>query len=52
VTIKEVERKYPRHLREEDSEYVDIMYLAQDKVNWDFMQTAMNFQVSQKQGIS
>ena len=47
-----MERKYPRKLREEDLEYVDIIHLAKDKVNWDFMQMAVNFQVSQKQGIS
>jgi hypothetical protein len=52
VTIRKMERKYPRHLREEDFEYVDIIYLAQDKVNWDFMQMTVNVQVSQKQGIS
>jgi len=52
VTIRKTERIYPRKLREEDLEYVDIIHLAKDKVNWDFMQMAVNFQVSQKQGIS
>jgi len=52
TTCKIMERKYPKHLREGDFEYVDIIYVAQDKVNWDFMQIAVNFQVSQKQAIS
>ena len=45
-------KKNPRRLIDEDFEYVDIRYLAQDKVHWNFMQTVMNFQVSQNQGIS
>jgi len=48
----EMEIKYPRRLREEDFEYVVIIYVAQDKVSWDATQTAVNVQVSQKQGIS
>jgi len=47
-----MEIKYPRRLREEDFEYVVIIYVAQDKVSWDATQTAVNVQVSQKQGIS